>query len=107
MAPQMAPSLMAPDAMPRICGSRHLVLSRISSMVGDALMLTVMKLTSARLIGKDQPVSYERRSKSPLCRSPDGRDVGIPSQRGHDFVEGFLRPPERSSSLGREDIVSC
>jgi hypothetical protein len=56
-------------------------------------MLTVIKLTSARLIGKDRPISCERRSKSPLRRSRDGRDVGVPSQRGHNFVEGFLRPP--------------
>jgi hypothetical protein len=93
MAPQLASPFVAPDAMPRICGSRHLVLSRISSVVGDALMLTVKKLTSGRFIGKYQPVLYERRSKSLLRRSPDDRDVGIPSQRGHDFVEGFLRPP--------------
>jgi hypothetical protein len=90
MVPQLASSLVAP---PRICGSRHMVLSRISSVVGDALMLIVMKLTSARLIGKDQLVSYERKSKSPLRRSPDSRDVGIPSKRGHDFVEAFLQPP--------------
>jgi hypothetical protein len=93
MTLQLASSLVALDAMLRICGSRHLVLSRISSVAGNALILAVTKLTSARLIGKDRPVSYERRSKSPLRRSSDGRDVGIPSQRGHDFVEGFLRPP--------------
>jgi hypothetical protein len=40
MVPQLASSLVAP---PRICGSRHMVLSRISSVVGDALMLIVMK----------------------------------------------------------------
>ena len=93
MVPQLASSLVAPDAMPGICGFRHMLLSRISSVVGDALMLTVMKLKSARLIGKDQLVSYERKSTSPLRRSPDDRDVGIPSQRGHGSVEGFLRPP--------------
>jgi len=82
MPPQLASSLVASDAMPRICGSRHLVLSRIPSVVSGALMLTVMKLTSARLVGKNRPVSYERRSKSLLRRSPVGRDVGIPRKEG-------------------------
>src|SRR4051794_15457139 len=70
---------------PGFCGSRHMVLSRISSVVANALMPTVMKLTSARLIGKTSQFHTN-------------------GDANHPFVD--FRMAEMSESLRKEGMTS-